>query len=447
MLIFRLIRAGRWPTLFGYALFIGMLAAGYTYNLTFVQFGILDLGTRLVGMSEARVVAGMAALALLTCLAAIATGLWMQRSGRSADFVFKLRLTFGIVLAQTLLTTWAPAIRSQPAFFAWIVVASLALGLGVPATFGLTVDLIPVRDRGLAAAMVTGLAYFSGAVFSTSWQIEAFSAQFLGLMAFGSLALGGLAFIPWPWIKALAEQHRHPAFGRGRYVSPRPNGQPRVQRRLLALIALMFAIFFVDSLGFLRLADTPMFFASSWQSPDLQVRLFIGLTHVVAALIAGVLYSALDERGLFLWIFGLFALVHLMYTFDLRLPGPKGQILTEPMLYAMAVSLYTVINFAIWADISTPQTISRNAALGVAFSGFTATFLSTALALQFKLAGLPLELHLRIVDSIAIILFVLTLFLSLLPGWGIGVPTPDQEKGDPSLERKEAANRRADRNA
>jgi len=176
----------------------------------------------------------------------------------------------------------------------------------------------------------------------------------------------------------------------------------------------------LDSLGFLRLADTPAIFANSWQSPDLQVRLFIGLTHVAAALIAGVLYSALEERGLFLWIFGLFALVHLMYTFDLRLPGPSGQSLTEPMLYATAVSLYTVINFAIWADISTPETISRNAALGVAFSGFTATFLSTALALQFRLAGLPLELHLRIVDAIAMLLFILTLVLSLLPGWELG---------------------------
>jgi MFS family permease len=418
MLIFRLIRARRWPTLFGYALFIGMLAAGYSYNLTFVQFGILDLGTRLVGMSEARVVSGMAALALMTCLAAIATGLWMQRTRRSADFIFKLRLAFGVVLVQTLLTAWAPSIRGQPAFFAWIVVASAALGVGVPATFGLTVDLIPVRDRGLAAAAVTGLAYFTAAVFSTSWQIESFGAQFLGIMAAGSLMMGALAFLPLPWVRELARQHRHPAFGRGRYIRLDPEGKPHLQRRLLVLIGLMFGIFFVDSLGFLRLADTPMFFATSWHSPDLNVRLFIGLTHVVAAIVAGILYSALEERGLFLWIFGLFALVHLMYTFDLRLPGPSGQSLTMPMLYATAVSLYTVINFAIWADISTPDTISRNAALGVAFSGFTATFLSTALALQFRLAGLPLELHLRIVDAIAMLLFVLTLFLSLLPGWG-----------------------------
>ncbi len=432
MLIFRLIRAGRWPTLFGYGLFIGMLATGYTYNLTFVQFGILDLGTRLVGMSEPRVVTGMAALALLTCLAAITAGLWMQRSGRSADFIFKLRLAAGVVLVQTLLTAWAPTIRGEMAFFAWILIASIALGIGVPATFGLTVDLIPVRDRGLAAALVTGLAYFAAAVVFSSWQIESYARQFLLPMAAGSLVMAGLAFLPLGWVRQLAEQHRHPAFGRGRYIKLSPDGKPQVQRRLLVLIGLMFGIFFVDSLGFLRLADTPVFFAASWQSPDLQVRLFIGLTHVIAALVAGVLYSALEERGLFLWIFGLFALVHLMYTFDLRLPGPAGQSLTEPMLYATAVSLYTVINFAIWADISTPETISRNAALGVAFSGFTATFLSTALALQFRLAGLPLELHLRIVDAIAMLLFILTLILSLWPGWGGKQPPSGQDAGSPN---------------
>ena len=41
------------PRLFGFLLFVGMMAAGYYYNLTFVQLGLDDFGTRWLGLSEA----------------------------------------------------------------------------------------------------------------------------------------------------------------------------------------------------------------------------------------------------------------------------------------------------------------------------------------------------------------------------------------------------------
>ena len=104
----------------------------------------------------------------------------------------KLRLTFAVVLVQTLLTALAPLVRSEEFFLAWIVAASLALGVGVPATFGLTVDLIPVGDRGLAAALITAGAYFPAAVFSGVWTIETLSAQMVAVMVPGTLALGAL---------------------------------------------------------------------------------------------------------------------------------------------------------------------------------------------------------------------------------------------------------------
>jgi hypothetical protein len=137
--------------------------------------------------------------------------------------------------------------------------------------------------------------------------------------------------------------------------------------------------------------------------------------HVVAALIAGVLYASLNEKHLFLWIFGLFALVHFMYTFPFRLATASGEPLATPMLYAVAVSLYTVLNFALWADISTPETISRNAAVGVALSGWTATFISTALATQWRVDGMSVAQHLRWVDAVAWLFFIALLALPFLP--------------------------------
>jgi MFS family permease len=400
-------RLRNWPVVFGFLFFVGMMATGYYYNLTFVQFGLLDLGTRLVGMPESEVALSIAALALITSLVAILFGLYMQRRGWSRDFRIKLRLAFGVVLAQTLLTLAAPAVRTPVAFLAWIVAASLALGVGVPATFSMTVDLVAVRYRGHAGALITAAAYFPAAVLSSTWTIEQFRLGIAPLMLAGTLSLGWLAFGKPAFIERLAAQHQDSSFGKGRFIQVDRVGKARIRRSLLALFALMFAIYFIDSLGFLRLADTPFFFQTAWQSTTLEPRLVIGITHVLAALVAGVLYAALNERELFLWIFGIFALTHFMYALTARSAMVGQPPLAMPLLYAVAVSLYTVVNFAIWADVSTPDTISRNASVGVALSGWTATFLSTALALGMSQWGVSLELHLRIVDSLAILFLLL----------------------------------------
>ena len=396
----------RLPAAFGFLFFVGMMATGYYYNLTFVQFGLLDLGTRLVGMESRQVAMNIAYLALITSVVAILFGLQMMKSGWSRDMRAKLRLAFGVVLVQTVLTGLAPHIRSQPAFLAWIVIASLALGVGVPATFGLTVDFVPVRYRGLAGALITAGAYFPAAVLTPDWTVEQFSGMILGLMLAGTAGLGVLAFTRLEFVDRLAEQHRQPGFGRGRFVRVDRDGKVFIRRSLLVLLALMFGIYFIDSLGFLRLAETPFFFETAWKSPEMGPRMAIGAVHVLAALVGGVLYGALPEKELFLWIFGIFALVHLMYTFIARSALLGEPPLAMPILYAVAVSLYTVVNFAIWADISTPETISRNSAVGVALSGWTATFLSTALALWMEQDGVSLELHLRIVDALAMLFFL-----------------------------------------
>jgi MFS family permease len=427
----RLLRGGRWTALFGYAFFIGMMAVGYYYNLTFVQFGLFDLGTRLVGTTHQQVAIYMAFLALLTSITAILVGWLMMKRGWSSDLRIKLRLAFGVVLVQTFLTWTAPSIRSENMLLAWVAGASLALGVGVPATFSMTVDFIPIRDRGYAAAFITAIAYFVAATFSTSWTIEDFSRQILWLMAAGAFGLGLLAFAPLPFVDQLAELHTRQGYGRGRFVHLDPSsGRTWISRRLIVLVVLLFGIFFIDSLGFLRLAETPVYFESSWQSPDTSVRLAIGVIHVIGALIAGVLYTSQSERYLFLWIFGIFAMVHLMYTFDIRTGIGDTPVLAMPILYSLAVSLYTVVNFAIWADLSTPQNISRNTALGVSISGWMATFLSTAIALQWQERGIRLEQHLNNVDALAFIFFIAMLVLVL---WPAG---PAQPHGKENDERK-----------
>ena len=360
----------------------------------------------------------MAVLALLTCVVALGVGFGMQRRGWGTRLLRKLQLALLVVVVQTGLTAAAPFVASQPQFSLWIVICSLALGVGVPATFSLTTDLIPVRDRGYVAAVITAAAYFAAATFPGGWQIAPFSRAMLWIMVPGVLVLGGIVLLASTgrgsvalWVAELAQNQRRARFARGRFL--RSNGG-RMDRRFWGFVALMFGIFFVDSLGFLRIVDTPIMVDGAWQALQPAPRLIIGITHVAAALVAGVLYTYLDEHHLFYWIFGLFALTHLAYTFRVwLLPETTIAALGMPMLYATAVSLYTVANFALWADFSTPQTISGNTAVGVALSGWTATFLSTALAIRWQTQGMALDEHLRLVQALAL-LFLLGMLLFTL---------------------------------
>lgn len=396
-------------------LFVGAASAGYFYNLTFIQLGLTDLGTRVVGLPEDRVALMMSLLAALTLLVALGTGLVMHLRRWSGIFAFKLRLLSAVVMLQTALTALAPGIRDEASLTAWVVAASVVLGCGVPSMFGLTCDLVPVRHRGTVAAVVTSAAFLPAAVFSSDWRIEEFAAQLLWLMVPGAAGLAFLAFAPLPVTTELARQHQLPRYGAGRFVRGRTGSTGWPGRRFTLALVLMFGVYFVDSLGFLRIIDTPVYMGSAWHSAEPGTLWAIGLTHALAAVAAGILYPALGLRALLGWIFGLFALAQISYVLHALTTPELPATLGMPLLYAVAVSIYTVVNFALWADFSTPATIARNTALGVGVSGWLATFLSTALSLAWRSDAMPFAEHLRVVSAISIALLCAVLILLILP--------------------------------
>ena len=404
------LRERRWATVFGYLLFVALMVAGYYYNLTFVQLGLIDLGTRLVGMSETVVSAWMAALALCTLVVAVATGVTMDRRGWGTDIRTKLRLLFGVVLLQFLLTVAAPLLRTVPAFGAWIVLASVGLGVGFPVSFSLAVNCVPAPDRGYVAAAITAIAYFAANAIPLTWSIEVFSRLMIAAMVPGLLVLALIVSERSGTVESVLDEldGQHRQFSTGRFCYPDP-----VRTRSLAFavpVGLMFGVFFIDSLGFLRIIDTPALLLSSWQSPALSTRWLIALAHVAGAVIAGVIYVNFDLRRVFLWTFALFALTHVLYTSDLRVAalfptlagGPSSPL--NPMLYAVAVSFYTTLNFALWPDLSTAETVGRHSAIGIGVAGWLATFMSTALALYFQAAELTLLSHLNVVQALSLLL-------------------------------------------
>ena len=410
MKLFEYVRAGDYTVVAGYGLFVALMVAGYYYNITFVQLGLIDLGTRLVGMSETVVSMWMAALALVTLVVAVLTGVTMDRRGWSTDLRTRLRLLFGVVCLQFALTVVAPTIRSVPAFGAWIVLASIGLGVGFPVSFSLAIDLVPVPDRGYVAAAITAIAYFVANAIPLTWSVDVFSRVLVAAMGPGLLVLGILSFLHTDRLDTILSilEGGHETSGTGRFC----HGTP-VETRSLAFVVpvvLMFGVFFIDSLGFLRIIDTPSLLLSSWQSPELSTRVFIAVAHVVGAVMAGVIYANYSLSRIFLWTFALFALTHVMYTSDLRLAAVfpslarTGPSPLNPALYAVAVSFYTTLNFALWPDLSTPTSIGTHAAIGIGVAGWLATFSSTALALYFQAADLTLLSHLNVVQALSLLL-------------------------------------------
>jgi MFS family permease len=398
------IRAREWPTLFGYVLFVAVLAAGYYYNLTFVQLGLIDLGTRIVELSRYQVSLWMAALAFVAFLTAIGVGAVLDRRGWSRDLDVKLQLLWAVIVVQLGLTLVAPQLYSELTFGLWILLCAISLGVGMPVTFSLAIDFVPVEDRGGVAAAATAGAYFLANVYPLQWRIESFSLIMAGAMIPAVLILGVLAFRDLDLLEPLRKQHRDPDFSVGRFCRPEPIRTYSYE--FWSFILLMFGVYFIDSLGFLRIIETPAYIYTAWQSPDLWIHVLIGGVHVVTAVMAGILYSNFGRRWLFLLVFGLFGFTHLMYVFDAQAAIGDAP-LVMPLFYAGAVSFYTVINFALWPDMSTPETIGRHSAIGVGFAGFLATFLSTAVVLYMESASVSLIRHLNVVDALSLLFFFL----------------------------------------
>ena len=396
------IRAGHWEPLGGVGGFVAVLAAGYYYNLTFVQLGLIDLGARVVDLPGTTVSLAMAGFAIVAFVAAVSAGLAFDRRGIGGSLTHKVRILALVVTAQWVLTILAPVVATPAQYAGWLTACAIVIGIAMPVTFALAVDLVPVPDRGYVAAAATALAFFAAAVYPMDWRVEEFAAVLVPVMAPGVLLLLALASGRTGVLQRLARYGDAHAVGR----FCRPDPIRTWSGTFWVLVALMFGAFFVDSLGFLRIVETPVFVLSSWQSPDVGVRVFIGSVHVLAAFAAGVLYANFGRRALFLWIFGVFAFTHLLYTFDLRTAPDSTPPLLLPGAYATAVSFYTTLNFALWPDLSTPRTACTHAALGVGVAGWLATFLSTSLALYLSAADVDVLSHLTLVNALTLLLFV-----------------------------------------
>lgn len=198
----------------------------------------------------------------------------------------------------------------------------------MPVTFSFMADLIPVRDRGFAAAIPAGLAFFVAALYPQQWRLVEFSVVMSAVMAPAIVVLATLAFRPSRLVDRLA--HQHARFGPGRFTRP---PAPAASTPAFALIvAAMFAVFFIDSLGIpdavppLLLPGVYVLAVSFYTTlnfalwPDLSTGVTIGTRCAVGVGVAGWLASFLST-ALALWsdAAGVSLLTHLRYVDALAL--------------------------------------------------------------------------------------------------------------------------------
>ncbi len=368
----------------GHLFVISYLYGGYIYNLKFIQLGIPDLGKRVLGIDPITVGLYMALLAVITAIVAIVWGMRVNKLHLTITRKIDILIVLG--LAQMGLTFWAGVMTVPEQLPIWIVLISIALGIGIPITITLLFELIPQKDRGIVAGLITGLAFFIGNISQYSWDITGTTQEALFMMVLGSAEFLLLRFLGFfkKWFPPREDYTKYT--GRFSY------------RPLIFVVILMFTVFFVDSLGFLRIIGTSSLYNQTWHA-DMQTRTFLGVVHLLAGLGAGYLYSKTNEWTLGILALGLFMVVDVIFSlYPTSLPS--SSLVAVSSLYCATVSIYTVNNFAIWVDVSTKDNVTKNAALGIGIGGWLSSFLSTMLA-EFLAPAVSFQVQVLIPSIIA----------------------------------------------
>lgn len=396
-------------TAVGFAVYVPVLTVAYYYNLMFIQLGLTEFGSERLGLSVERLAAAMGLLAVATLAVTLVSGRLMDRYGWGRNLPLKYRVLFGILLLQVVLTLALELVASFSGFLSWILVCAVLLGTAIPFAFSLMLDLVPAGVRGYAAGAVTACAFALTALVPFEWTVGNFAPAAVAVLAPVVVLLGVLSVSPGVLDVGSTRQ--------GSGHSGGSSGQFGLLRTPVVVgVVLLFGAFFVDSLGFVRIIETPAYADSAWQSSNYTTRLRIAATHVVGGVGAGIIYTRFRQLWLFLATFVLFATAQLLYVYDIALGGPSLLETGMPLVYVLAVSGYTTITFALWPDLATPETVGTYTAVGVGLSGWLATFTSTALALASDRSQLSLDVHLAVVGGISVLFVLLTVSLWYLTG-------------------------------
>ncbi|MDY7232697.1 hypothetical protein [Hyalangium rubrum] len=295
---------------------VGGLAVNHIVLLLYVQLGFIDRLQQLaLGTTQARyVLAAMGLAGFTTSLAA--PGLLRARHP-----VTPLRLGFGVSFVAIALSLASEALPL-------LVLSAAGMGLGVSLSYICLVAAarpsFRVERVGMKVGLGTGLAYAIGSV---PWLFLA-SPEAKGLASLVACALGvGMTFVP----RDAASSERLTTEG----GEPEPEKEPA---GFWPILAIFFALIWLDSGAFAVIMSTPTLKAASWGTELLQWR--NSALHLGSALLGGWLIDRGRLRSTLVlsYVLIVFAIQLLQHSPSLAPLASVG--------YVSAASLYTVALFA-----------------------------------------------------------------------------------------------------
>jgi MFS family permease len=394
---------------------ITILSAGYYFNITLIQLGLHDFGLNYLELNNSQVANYMGFLSVATAITSLISGYLIYRKRELQEFRKLLWMLLGVLVTQSVLVWSILSIRSISSFYLWILFCSISLGLAIPVTYTLFYKITSRNKRYLSAAIITGVTYFVASTIPIDWSIENFVLQFKYPLVVGVIALGTVQILKISIVNSYFRFLKlEYSIEENKYL--KKHSRSKIRYLFVITVLLLATVFFVDSLGFIRLISTPEFIEQTWQSESWIPRISIGIGHILGAIVGAIMYKELEIEKVIVGIMLLFGVSHLALLISQLNTYFEGYSLMIPFIYAFSVSVYTVLNFVVWPDFSSGKNVSMISAIGVAIGGWFSTFISTSLALNWISSGMSFETHIRNVNSvIVLVLIFIILYLYLLP--------------------------------
>ncbi|MFO8017704.1 MAG: MFS transporter [Promethearchaeia archaeon] len=376
--------------LIGVFFYLIIIVAGFTFIIKFIQLGIPDFIINHLNLSNIDVVGYMMLLALLTASICLIVGYIIDKFNWRVEE--KIKILFLCFLIQTPLILSFLSFNSVPLFILWIILLGVVMGVETPISISLLRDFIRPKYRGIFAAVATAFIYSYGILSPFPWNISGFIKEIsLGLLP--SIPIFAIIIV----FKLFRNEEKKEIFlAEGSFIHYNKG----------LLILALFGVIFVDSLGFLRIIETPEIYANVWRG-GLEIKMFLVISHTGFALISGFLYTKSKPYLILiisLWMIFLTDLFFALFNETIFLSQVLG------ILYCGAVSMYTIVLFALWADISAPESVGKFSGLGIGIGGWLMTFISTAFSFRF-IDTLSFSMHLLVSSAVSLTFLVLTILI------------------------------------
>ncbi len=383
-----------------YLLVITTLAASYVSTISFIQLGIPNFGTITLGLDEKFVNTTIFLFALVCGGTAYLGGRYLLH--RFRNDINAIILLHGLLIVIGLsVRSLAPMVNSATGYLTWVLFMGVVSGLETVIIYALVFLLLPPAQRGITGGIITALAFGIAATsLPDTWTLDAFLHDSLlpTLITYASYIMVLIFILGRPVSQAVVDQN----------VGEKPYRDYNFRNTFIVLTLVLF----VDSFGFIRIVmGTDDFAAITWHG-GFSMLAYIGIVHVISALVFGRIYDR--KNPLFMMQISLILFFAADLLFALFYGIPHLQMLLAyafVLFYASAVSIYTIVYITLIADLVTKETMGNRYGVYIAVVGWIASFISTGISLAlFNLISTRVHIILAAILSLVTLALLKILF-------------------------------------